>query len=135
MQRPALNLKITTDSGEERTVKMSYGLFNDLQRVVPDPSAVIDIVSRDPISRDYLVRRVFTDKKGMVTKEEELISPENMPVDDPVEIEKVLIWVTEHLMYFFGTSAGRLKKMGQEFRVAVGETEAPSAPSTGGSQD
>jgi hypothetical protein len=128
--RPPLTCTVKLEDGEDYTVKLSYGLFNDLQRTVPDPAAVIDTVLSDPYTRDYIVRRCMTPIKKMVKDIETELKPvDEIGLDDPDQVDKLLQWVTGHLLYFFATSAGGLKQLSEQFKAA-----APSAPSNNGSQ-
>jgi hypothetical protein len=130
LTRPPLSCTVKLEEGAEYTVKLSYGLFNDLQRTVPDAAAVVDTMLSDPYTRDYIVRRCMTPIKKMVKDiETELLPVDEIGVDDPDEIDKLLQWVTGHLLYFFAISAGGLKQLSEQFKAAV-----PSAPSSSGSQ-
>jgi len=128
VQRPELSIEIRI--GEEaRKIKWTYGLSQDIQRLVPDFSTAINDVVSDPGIRDYIVRRALTAKKGVVTSEDELISFEEIDEIDPAEVLRLLEWVMEHLLYFFGTSAGTTSRQAKEFGNVLGL----SNPSTTGS--
>lgn len=130
--RPALQHKIQLDNGDTKTIHMTYGLWNDFQRVMPDATVVVEGGLADPFLRDYLIRRCFTDAKKFIEKEDDLIPVGEMPVSDPDEIEKLLSWITAHLLYFFAASASRLKDLGQQFQKTIQQT--PAAPSSDGSE-
>lgn len=128
--RPPLTLTVTLEDETEYTIKMSYGLFNDLQRTIPDAAAVVDTMLADPYTRDYIIRRCMSPVKKMVKDpEKELLPVEEIGLDDPDQIDKLLQWVTGHLLYFFATSAGGLKLLSEQFKQQV-----QPAPSTSGSQ-
>lgn len=131
LERPPLKITIKLSEGEH-VVHMTYGLFSDLQRMCPDAGQLLEAGLSDAWARDYIVRRCMTDSKKMLTKEEDLIQPEDMKLDDPCEVEKLLSWVTGHLLYFFVTSAEGLKKMGAKFQAQIGIT--PATPSKSGSE-
>jgi hypothetical protein len=131
LERPPLKIHTKLSEGEY-TVHMSYGLFSDLQRMCPDVAQLLEAGLSDAWARDYIIRRCMTDSKKMITDEKDLIQPEDMKLDDPVEIEKLLSWVTGHLLYFFVTSAAGLKKMGEKFQSQIQTT--PAAPSKSGSE-
>lgn len=134
IKRPPLTIEIQTDDGEPREIKMTYGLFNDLQRAIPEPSNVIETVMSDPFTRDYLYRRCFTETKKAVKDESELISEEDMPVGDPEQLDKLLQWVAGHMLYFFATSAGGLKQLAAAFKALAPADEDQLSPSTTGSE-
>jgi hypothetical protein len=46
---------------------MSYGLFQDLQRLVPDAGQIVDTIAADP-TRDYIIRRCLTAEKKIITE-------------------------------------------------------------------
>lgn len=142
MKRPELKLKVMLGD-QEREIKWTYGLSNDIQRLVPDAGAAISDIVSQPYIRDYIVRRALTDKKGFVEKEEELIAPEEIDDLDPDDVAKILDWVSEHLLYFFGNSAGSMSRLAKEFnallqplnRSSTGSEGSPSTtPSAGPSE-
>jgi len=142
VKRPELKLKVALGD-QEREIKWTYGLSNDIQRLVPDAGAAIGDITSQPYIRDYIVRRALTDKKGFVEKEEELISPEEIDDLDPDEVASILDWVSEHLLYFFGNSAGSMSRLAKQFSAllqplnhsSTGSEDSPSTtPSAGPSE-
>lgn len=130
MTRPDLKIEIAI--GEEtRTVKYTYGLANDIQRLVPDFGSVISDIIGDPGIRDYIVRRALTDKKGVVTNEDQLISFEELDDIDPDEVLRLLDWISSHLCHFFMNSAANIRRQATAFSSELGL----SNPSTTGSED
>lgn len=130
-ERPPLKHEVQLDDGGTHSVHMTYGLWNDFQRVMPDAGTVIESGLNDPYLRDYVTRRCFSDAKKMVEKEEDLIDVGEMPVSDPIELEKLQSWVAGHLLYFFGASAVATRKMGKTFSQVL---KTPTAPSSNGSE-
>lgn len=134
LKRPPLTIEVTIDDGTTKEIKLSYGLFNDLQRTLPDPGAVLDTMIADPYTRDYIIRRCMTPTKKIVKDPEtELVAAEDTGLDDPDEIDKLLQWVTEHMLYFFAISAGGMKRLSEAFKVKLGPLPDQPAPSTSGS--
>src|SRR3546814_13862801 len=84
-----------------------------------------------PAIRDYMVRRALTEKKGVVTNEDELISFEAVDDLDPDEVLKLLEWLGDHLLYFFVTSAGNMSRQAKEYSNELGLSNL----STSGSPD
>jgi hypothetical protein len=135
--RPPLSVTVQLDDGQEKTIKLTYGMHQDLQRLVPDPASLLETIMSDPYTRDYVIRRCLTPLKKIVTKpEEELVPAEEIEISDPDQIDKILQWAAGHLLYFFATSAGGLKQLGEAFKAAFGNipTEDQPAPSTTGSE-
>lgn len=134
LKRPPLNHTVKLEDGKKLDIKLSYGLFNDLQRVCPDPAVMMEAGLGDPFARDYIVRRCFTDTKKTITDEADLVSQEDIPVENPEEVEKLISWVAGHLLYFFARSAESLMKLGEEFKVAVQKPLPQPDPSNDGSK-
>jgi len=123
MDRPKLTHKVG-----DIEIKMTYGLSQDLQRVVPDPTNVMNAVLVDPFVRDYLVRRALTPTKGAVTDESELIAIDDVDLT-PDEIVELLTWIAGHLLHFFAQSAEQMGKLGRAFEKMIPQPN----PSTDGS--
>ncbi|WOF44363.1 hypothetical protein KNJ79_05370 [Sphingopyxis indica] len=130
MKRPDLKIEITIGE-EKREIKWTYGLSNDIQRLVPDFGAAVNDIVSDPGIRDYIIRRALTDKKGIVREESELISFEAIDDIDPEEVLRLLEWVSEHLLYFFVTSAAVTSRQAKEYSSELGRL----SPSSTGSAD
>lgn len=129
-ERPPLKHTVRWTDGD-KTIHLSYGLWNDLQRVCPEPSVVVEGGLTDPYLRDYLIRRCFTDTKKSVIDEKDLLPEDEMPVGDPEELEKLLAWIEGHLLYFFGASSTSLKRLGETFKKTLTD-QAPVDPSKSG---
>jgi hypothetical protein len=133
LKRPDLKIALVGEDGETVEVKMTYGLFNDLQRTVPDAGNIVSIISSDPFTRDYLLRRCLTPVRKIITDDSELIPAEDVTIDNPDEIDKLMQWVAGHLLYFFATSAGGLRQLGEAFKGKLQLPDQP-APSSNGSK-
>lgn len=112
-----------------KTYKMSYGLLIDLQRMIPNAEQAVTYISTDSFVRDYLVRRVLTEKKGSVTDENELIKSEDVDLSMNETLE-VLNWVTEHLLYFFTQQALALGRSAKHLQSLTDPSLLPPAGST-----
>lgn len=135
VKRPPITLEVKDDEGGEITIKLTYGLFQDLQRLVPDAGAIVDTITADPYTRDYIIRRCLTPVKKIVKDmDKELVAAEDLTVNDPEQIESILQWVAEHLLYFFAISAGKLQRSAEAFTTALKPTADQPAPSKTGSQ-
>lgn len=130
MERP--DLRVEYKLGDEtKTVRWTYGLSNDVQRLIPTIEECLSSYIHRPEIRDYVLRRSLTEKKGFVKSEDDLIDPELIDEIEPDEVLKILEWVQAHLMYFFGNSAEFTHLRAQEFK----ETLDRLSPSIGGSLD
>jgi hypothetical protein len=131
LQRPPLKIELKLEDGGTTEVRWTYGLSQDLQRVTPDAGAILDVIASDPGARDYLIRRALTPAKKMIKDLDELVDPGDVGLDDSDEVNKLLEWITGHLLYFFILSAGGLKKLGGQFSQQM-QALAPPAPSSDG---
>lgn len=127
MERPSLTFKLS----DEREIKWTYGLATDIQRMVPGAEELVNGTLTNPYTRDYVVRRLLTDKKGFVGDEDELIGAEELDDLDPDVVLSLTDWATGHLLYFFANSAGNMKTRLEQFGKALPQ----SAPSQTGSKD
>ena len=97
-----------TIGGTETELKMSYGLLNEVARVVGDieaiPQIAYDIELRTALLTAVLSKR---DKKGKITEEADLF---NLDMDGE-EVIDLLNWVGEHVLDFFIKSLTRAKKL------------------------
>ena len=112
MERPnsTFDLKI----GEEvRTIKMSYGLFNEIMTVIPNPENIGDLLITDAGLRDYIVRRILTGNKK-ITTDEDLVDAFELDIDMD-DLSDLVTWVGDHVLYFFMTSAAKTQKLGQKY--------------------
>lgn len=137
LPRPAIFIKID----DQRSVKMTYGLLMDLQRLLPDASQAMALVLGDPYTQDYVIRRIMTDKKGTVTKDEDLIQAEELDLD-PEQMERILDWAVQHILHFFAQRAGNMASLGMQFQTALpglftdgSPTSASTTPSAGPSTE
>lgn len=118
MDRPDLTVEYKLGD-EEKVVKWTYGLSNDIQRLVPDIQSCLTGFTSRPDLGDYILRRCLTDKKGFVKQEEDLISPELIDEIHPEEVLRILEWVQAHLMYFFGNSAEFTHRQAKKFKTTL----------------
>ena len=124
MERPPIELEVFG-----KKIKWTYGLSNDIQRLVPDPGAAMNSMLQEPYTRDYIIRRVLTEKKGVIKDEAELIGYEEIDELESDDIVKLLDWVTGHLLYFFVSSAESIRRQGEAFKAALPQSD----PSNSGS--
>jgi len=96
---------------------MTYGLFNEIMRVIPEPGKIQDLVVTDPYLRDYVVRRMLTGNKR-VERDEDLVDPFELDLDID-ELDVLVAWVAEHVLHFFMKSAEKTAKIGERYQPVV----------------
>lgn len=108
-----------TVNGETQTIVMSYGLFNEIAKVVPSPEQITDLLISDPYLRDYVIRRLLTGNKK-VTTDEDLVDMFDLDVDLE-EIEGLVSWAAEHVLHFFMKSAAKMATTGEKYQATIAE--------------
>lgn len=116
LPKPSRTFDLTV-SGEIQTIAMTYGLFNEIMRVIPEPGRIQDLVVSDPYLRDYVVRRMLTGNKR-VDKDEDLVDPFEIDLDID-ELDDLVAWVAEHVLHFFMKSAAKTAKIGERYQPVV----------------
>lgn len=128
MERPELNYTVKIGD-TEKVVKWTYGVSTDIQRFIPSAEDIIQGALTQPVLRDFLIRRLLTDKKGSIVDETQLISVDDLEDFDPEEIIKLVDWGTAHLLYFFTQSMELMKKRSGEFQTQMALLNPPSTGS------
>ena len=116
LTRPPLEITLRVD-GEPRVIKMTYGLFNEIMVVVPSPEQIADLLVTDNGLRDYVIRRMLTGNKK-VLKEEDLVDSFDVDIDI-TELDALVTWVGDHVMYFFITAAQKTAALGQKYQPTL----------------
>ena len=127
--KPARSFPITID-GKETEVVMSFALQQEIMKVIPSPDNITDLLISDFYLRDYVVRRALTGQKK-VKSDEDLIDLFDIEVD-PEQLEELVIWITDHILYFFTTTARKTLALGEKYQAEM-KAITPSAPSQTGS--
>jgi hypothetical protein len=96
---------------------MSYGLFNEVMRVVPDPTKIDQLLVTDPYLRDFIIRRMLTGNKK-VMGEEDLVDPFELDIDMD-RIDELVGWVAEHILSFFAKSAVRTAETATKYKPVL----------------
>lgn len=116
LTRPSLEFTLRLN-GEPHVVKMTYGLFNEIMIVVPNPDDIGELLITNAGLRDYIIRRMLTGSKR-VTEDSDLIDPFDMDVDI-TELNKLVMWVGDHILYFFMTSAEKTAELAQKYQATI----------------
>jgi hypothetical protein len=124
----------------DREIKMTYGLEMDIRRMLPDPATALVMIRDDMYTQDYIIRRVLTDKKKIITDPAELIDMDMVEIDSD-QIEAILSWATEHALYFFIKRTLVMAQLGVQYNQALpklstdgSENSASTTPSAGPSE-
>lgn len=116
MERPSLSIDLKVN-GEIKTITMSYGLFNEVMKAVGEPDKIQDLLVTDPYLRDYVIRRMLTGNKK-VREDEDLVDPFDLDLDVR-DLDDLLAWVGDHILYFFITSAAKTAKLGEKYQETI----------------
>lgn len=98
-------------AGEERELFMSYGLLNELTKLVGSPEVAPSITIDEDLRADVL-KACLAERKasGKIVKELEDVEDIDASIED---IEKLLDWATEHVLSFFVRSLGKMVKQAE----------------------
>jgi hypothetical protein len=133
--RPDLTVRVG-----DQIIKMTYGLEMDLRRMLPDPNTAVSLLRDDQYTQDYVVRRVLTPTKRMITDKDDLIDMESVDISSD-DVETILTWAAEHALYFFMSRTLEMAKLGVRYQLVQptpstdgSETSASTTPSAGPSE-
>jgi hypothetical protein len=137
--KPALDITVKLN-GEDKTIKMVYGMEMDIRRLLPNPTDAMQLALMDQFTQDYLVRRVLTDSKKMISNVDALIPAEDVDISTE-DVERIIQWVLDHLLYFFAKRTAGMAQLGVRFKQQLpslfknGSESSPSeTPSAGPSE-
>jgi hypothetical protein len=125
---PSRTFDITV-GGEKQTIVMSYGLFNEVMKVIPSPEMISNLLVTDPFLRDYVVRRVLTGNKK-VESDADLIDPFDLDLDMDV-LDDLTSWIGEHVLHFFMKSAAKAARTGEKYQATVDQLTRLAQSQTG----
>jgi|GEM_PF-1338766 len=98
-KRPLDRIQIKVN-GETRDLFMSFGLLNELCALIPDAHAATQIALNADL-RDVALITVLSprDENGVIPEDKVFnVKTMDIPLD---EADKLLDWVSEHILYFF----------------------------------
>ncbi|MBD9544258.1 hypothetical protein IB276_32965 [Ensifer sp. ENS04] len=94
--------------GNDRELLMSYGLLNELAKIVGSPEVAPSISIDESLRADVLAACLAERKpSGKVVKPVADMDDLDISIDD---IEKILDWATEAVLNFFVRSLGKMVK-------------------------
>lgn len=101
---------------EDRELFMSFGLLNELTRIIGDPGRVPQ-VALEPDLRDEFLTALFAKRKKS-GKIEEAADIDDLDVSYE-DVEKALTWAQEHVMSFFVRSFRQIKAVTEKHEAEV----------------
>lgn len=108
---------------------MSFALFQEVMKVIPNPESVTELLLSDFYMREYIARRLLTGNKKVV-KDEDMVELFDLEFDDEA-IDDLIIWATDHILYFFTSTAEKSLKLGEKYKAKMAAI-IPSNPSPTG---
>lgn len=93
------NIFEITVNGKDREILMSFGLLNEMTRIVQDPSR-IGLMAIDPDLREEILYALLATRKPSGKVLEKLADIDDIEADY-LDIEKLLAWAMEHTLAFF----------------------------------
>jgi hypothetical protein len=108
------NKTLTVDGTE---LLMSYGMFNDIMRIIGSAEEAVEYLMNDPGVRDNVIRRLFTPElRKPVENIEDLINPWDIPVS-PLELDIIIAWVADHVMHFTMSTALKTRTVVEKYQA------------------
>jgi hypothetical protein len=107
-------------SGHE--LRMSYGMFNDIMRLVGNPQDAMQLLITDSVTRDLVIRRLFTDNKKSIDKVEELTDSFEIEVL-PSEIDGIVGWVADHCAHFLLSTGRAMMNVETKYKSQMDEVK------------
>lgn len=95
-----------TQDGKEREIHMTFGLLNEVTRLIGDPANAV-AVYYNPSVREVLILTLLheRDERGKIVKEVEALHDVGISIS---ETEELLAWGVEHTLAFFERSMTRV---------------------------
>lgn len=106
-------------SGQE--LRMSYGMFNDIMRLIGNPQDASSLLITDSGTRDLVIRRLFTDNKKALDKiDEDLIDSFEIDIL-PSEIDGIVGWVADHCAHFLISMGNQMTTVAEKYQEQLKE--------------
>jgi hypothetical protein len=103
-------------NGEDREIFMSFGLLNELTTVVGDPGAIASI-TLNPEMRNKVLESALAKRKPS-GKIEEPVDMDDLDISID-EAEKLLDWVSGHVMSFFVRSLRKVAAVNEKYEAPL----------------
>ena len=124
---PSLPSGTYTVPSTGKELRMSYGMFNDIMRLIGNQQDVALLLLTDAGTRDLVIRRLFTENNKAIDKFDELIDSFEIPIL-PEEMDGILAWVADHATRFLLSTGKALGKVAEKYQTE--ESKPENAPSS-----
>lgn len=117
----------------ERELRMSYGMFNDIMRLIGNPQDATQLLITDSVTRDLVIRRLFTENNKSIDKVEDLIDSFEIDIL-PTEIDGICGWVADHCAHFLLSTGKAMLNLETKYKdelKAAKETASSSLSNSG----
>lgn len=123
-KRPTTSLPNPTYTVEStgQELRMSYGMFNDVMRIIGHTQDLSVVLITDPMVRDLVIRRLFTDNKKAIDKEVDLINSFDIEAL-PSELDGILAWVADHASHFLVSTGRTMQGVLEKYQDQIPKTD------------
>lgn len=98
----------------DMTFTMTYVVMNDILRFVGTIDQAMASIMTDQDTRNLIIRRLMTDNKKPIQKDEDLIPMEDVDVDI-YDLDDLFAWVLDHVTYFFMRMASKVSESTEKY--------------------
>lgn len=103
-------------------LRMSYGMFNDIMRLIGNPQDATDMLITDAVTRDLVIRRLFTDNNKAISNVDDLIDAYSINIL-PTELDGILGWVADHCAHFLLSTGSAMMAMSEKYKDQLDEAK------------
>ena len=96
------------------TFTMTYVVMNDILRFVGTIDQAMASIMTDQDTRNLIIRRLMTDNKKPIEKDEDLIPMSEVEIDI-FDLDDVFAWVLDHVTYFFMRMASKVSASTEKY--------------------
>jgi ABC-type Fe3+ transport system substrate-binding protein len=117
-----------TINDEERELFMSFGLLDELTRIVKDPARIGSINLDPDLRQEFLTATFAKRKKSGKIEEPTDFDDLDVSIED---IEKTISWAQEHVLNFFVRSFRNIQKVTEQYQTEITDLTSSLAGSKG----
>lgn len=131
MADPKLSLPSPTFKvgSTEKELRMSYGMFSDIMRLIGTTEDLAVLLVTDSSTRDLVLRRLFTETKKSINGVDDLADSFDVDIL-PSEMDEILAWVADHASYFLVSTGKALSTVILKYQKEEPKSETPSLESS-----
>jgi len=96
------------------TFTMTYVVMNDILRFVGTIDQAMASIMTDQDTRNLIIRRLMTDNKKPIEKDEDLIPMADVDIDI-FDLDDLFAWVLDHVTYFFMRMASKVSASTEKY--------------------